>query len=319
MITDFRMGDALRCMLVNAPRGTNLAAPTESVVRCRPLPNSTFWRQSLARDPNRVTVGEWNGMDLSSLASARVRGGVRAWEVDRLHLKEPEQASDLLEQVVEAAGTRGAERLFLRVPRGSQILADARRAGFFPYYEEIHLTGHDPTGHDPTGHEWKDSSSDLAENVNGHRAGIIGRYTAEGRAAADSHGLFQLYCAATPQQVRVGLGMTFDQWCDSQEQPRPRRNETVLKLEGKIVGWRVREPFGETAAGQVLAHPGHPDVMPHLIGMSHNTLNWLIPSYQENAANLLTRKGLYETGRYTMLIKTVTVPVMNRELSYVEA
>jgi len=158
MITAFRMGDALRCVLVNAPGGANLAAPAESVVRCRPLRNFAFWRQSLARNLNRVTVGDWNGMELSSLASARVRGGVRAWEVDRLHLKAPEQAVDLLEQVVRAAGTRGAERVFLRVPQDSQIVDEARRAGFFPYYEEIHLAGHG-TG----------SSPDFTTNINGRR------------------------------------------------------------------------------------------------------------------------------------------------------
>ena len=158
MITAFRIRDALRCMLVDAPGGDNLAAPTESVVRCRPLRNSTFWRQSLARGSNRVTVGHWARMDLASLASARMRSGVRAWEVDRLHIKEPDsgQALDLLEQIVYSAGSRGAERVFLRVPCGSQIVDVARRVGFFPYYEEIHLTGRewlpeaDVSSDDPT-------------------------------------------------------------------------------------------------------------------------------------------------------------------------
>ena len=309
MITAFRMGDALRCLLVNAPGGANLAAPTESVVRCRPLRNSTFWRQSLARNPNRVTVGDWSGMDLSSLASAQVRGGVKAWEIDRLHLKDSDQPLDVLERVVEAAGTCGAERVFLRVPHYSQIMGEARRAGFFPYYEEIHLMGK----------EWTSNATDCTENSNGHQPGVVGKFMVERRAPPDSHGLFQLYCAATPQQVRVGVGMTFDQWCDSQERCQPNRNETVLKHDGKVVGWMVRESFGGTGAGKVLAHPDYPDVMPHLVGLSYNTLNWLVPSYQDNAADLLVRQGLEEVGRYIMLIKTVLVPVMHRKLSYVEA
>ena len=148
---------------------------------------------------------------------------------------------------------------------------------------------------------------------------MFGRYRAEDRSAPDSHGLFQLYCAATPQQVRVGVGMTFDQWCDSQEQPQPRRGETVLKFEEKTVGWQISEPYGDTAAGKVLAHPGYPDVMSHLIQMSSNAQNWLVPVYQKNAVDLLARNGLHEAGRYTMLIKKVTVPVLNRQLSYVEA
>ena len=301
MITAFRMGDALRCMLVDALGGTNLAAPTESVVRCRPLRNSTFWRQSLARGSNRVTVGDWNGMSLSSLASARMRSGVRAWEVDRLHLKECEQALDLLEQIVQCAGSRGAERVFLRVPCDSEIVDQARRAGFFPYYEEMHLTGSEWLPDTPV-------SGDLPD-----------RFTAADRRAPDQHGLFQLYCAATPQRVREGIGVTIDQWLDSQEPAQTRRNETVLKLDGKIVGWRMREPFGKTAAGQLIAHPDHPESTPHLVRMSCQTQNWLVPDYQEHIAGLLDRQGLHEAGRYTMLIKTVTVPVRSREFSYVEA
>ena len=185
MITAFRVGDALRCMLVNAPGGVNLAAPTESVVRCRPLRNSTFWRQSLARSSSRVTVGDWNGMDLSSLASARVRSGVRAWEVDRLHLQETDQALELLEQVVRAAGARGAERVFLRVPSDSGMVDTARRVGFFPYYEEIHLTGHD----------WAGGTADIAGNADGPQAGVSGRIAAEDRTGPDNHGLLTVQAA----------------------------------------------------------------------------------------------------------------------------
>jgi len=224
LIAPFRIGDALRCMLVDAPSGTNRAAPTESVVRCRPLRNSTLWRQSLARSSNRVTVGDWNGMALASLASARVRTGVRAWEVDRLHLKEPAQALELLEQIVTGVGSRGAERVFLRVACDSPIVDVARRVGFFPYYEEIHLTGS----------EWlpETDSSDRDDTR---------RFTSEARLEPDQQGLFQLYCAATPQRVREGTGVTIDQWCDSQEPARTHRSETVLKLDGKIVGWGLRE------------------------------------------------------------------------------
>ena len=304
MITAFRIRDALRCMLVDAPGGDNLAAPTESVVRCRPLRNSTFWRQSLARGSNRVTVGHWARMDLASLASARMRSGVRAWEVDRLHIKEPDsgQALDLLEQIVYSAGSRGAERVFLRVPCGSQIVDVARRVGFFPYYEEIHLTGR----------EWlpeADVSSD--DPTDG--------FTVDEPSPPDQYGLFQLYCAATPQRVREGTGGTVDQWRDSQEPARSGRKETVLKHNGKIVGWRMREPFGKTAAGQIVGHPDHPGTAPYLVRDSCQTQNWLVPSYRPNIVELLDRQGLHETARYTMLIKTVAVPVRSRKFSYVEA
>lgn len=304
MITDFRISDALRCMLVDAPGWTNLAAPTESVVRCRPLRNSTFWRQSLARSPRRVTVGDWKRMDLASLASARMRNGVRAWEVDRLHMKDSGsgQVLDLLEQIVYAAGTRGAERVFLRVACDSEMVDIARKSGFYPYYEEAYLTGG----------EWLPA-------VGGSTAGSRERFTEEDFSAAEQQGLFQLYCAATPQRVREGFGVTIDQWRDSREPAQSGRKEWVLKLDGKIIGWWMREPFGKSAAGQVIGHPDHPETVSHLVRSSRQTQNWLVPSYQEHVAELLGQQGLTETARYTMLIKTVAVPVRRREFSFVEA
>jgi len=298
MITAFRMGDALRCMLVDAPGGPNLAAPTESIVRCRPLRNSTFWKQSLGRGSNRVTVGDWNGINLASLASARVRSGVRSWEVDRLHLKDEGQAFDLLEQVVYAAGCRGAERVFLRVPCDSDMVNAARKVGFFPYFEEIHLAGPGRSTETDAGTE---------------------KYSVEQRTSADQQGIFQLYCSATPQEVRQGIGMTIDQWHDSQEPAQTNRKESVLKFDGKIVGWRMCEPFGKTTAGQTLGHPDHPDSTRYLVNLNCQAQNWLVPDYQQNAAEMLERQGLQEVGRYTMLIKTVAVPVRSREFSYVEA
>jgi hypothetical protein len=304
MITAFRISDALRCMLVDAPGGTNLAAPTESLVRCRPLRNSTLWRQSLARSSSRVTVGDWDRMHLTSLASARMRSGVRAWEVDRLHLKESgsDQALELLEQIVQGAGSRGAERVFLRVPCDSQIVDVARRAGFFPYYEETHLTGRELL---------PKTDVVIEEDAN--------RFAVEEPSAQDLHGLFQLYCAATPQRVREGTGVTIDQWRDSQEPARSGRNETVLKFDGKIVGWQMREPFGKTTAGKVMGHPDHPETGAYLVRDSCQTQNWLVPSFQPHIVELLDRQGLRESARYTMLIKTVAVAVRSREFSYVEA
>ena len=283
-------------MLVNAPGDTNMAAPTELIVRCRPLRNSTFWAQSLGQGTSRVTVGDWDGIRLASLASARVRSGIQSWEIDRLHLKDSEQGFELLEQAVYSAGCRGAERVFLRVPCDSELVDTARKVGFFPYFKEVHLAG-----------AGAPSNTSFTEFSVAHRT------------PADLQGLFQLYNAATPQEVRRGIGMTIDQWRDSQEPVQTGRNELVLKLDGKIVGWRICESFSKATAGQTQGHPEYPDATRHLVDISCNTQNWLVPNYQQNVAGLLKRQGLQEVGRYTMLIKTVSVPVRSREFSYVEA
>ena len=113
--------------------------------------------------------------------------------------------------------------------------------------------------------------------------------------------------------------MTIDQWNDSQEPAQTQRDESVLKLDGKIVGWRMCEPFGKATAGQVLGHPEHPNSTRYLVSISCQTQNWLVPNYQQNVSELLQRQGLQKLGRYTMLIKMVSVPVRSRDYSYVEA
>ena len=296
MITVFHMSDALRCIMVNAPRVSNLAAPTELIVRCRPLRNSTFWAQTLAKGSNRVTVGDWEGTKLTCLASARARNGIRSWEVDRFHLNDLYQAPELLEQTVHFAGCQGAERVFLRVPYNSKLVDAARKAGFFPYFNEVHLSG---------------TVSPSYVEVN--------KFAVERRTQTHLQGLFQLYSAATPQTIRQGIGMTIDQWWDSQEAAQTHRDEVVLKSDGKIVGWQISEVFGKVTFGQTLGHPQYPDSTRYLLNISYQTQNWLVPSYQQDVAESLERQGFQELDRYTMLIKMVSIPVMNREFSYVEA
>ena len=113
--------------------------------------------------------------------------------------------------------------------------------------------------------------------------------------------------------------MTIDQWSDSQEPAQTHRNELILKFDGKIVGWGICDPFGKANAGQIISHPNHPESTQYLIDISYQTLNWLVPCYQKTLLGLLKEQGLQELGRYTMLIKTVSVPVKRSEFSYVEA
>lgn len=296
MTSVFRLRDTLRCMLVDAPGDLNMAAPIESIVRRRPIRNSTFWAQSLNLGLNRVTVGDWDGIKLTSLASARTRGGISSWEVDRLHLTNPHQALQLLEHAVYSASCRGAEKIFLRVPDDSKLMDTAIRAGFFPYFNEVHLSGPG------------DNASVKADD-----------FSAEQRTPEDLHGLFQLYFITTPLKVRQEIGMTIDQWLNSLEPLQTRRNESILKLDGKIIGCQICDPFGKGNAGQIVSHPEHPESTQYLIDISYQTQSWLVPDYQKTLMGLLQKQGLQELGRYTMLIKTASVLVKSPEFSYVEA
>ena len=90
-----RPSDVLRCMLRNLPKGTNLACSAKGVIGGKLEANPLLWpllcTETLAQRQNRVTVLKWADRDssegpLAGLASARVRSGYRAWELDRLYL-----------------------------------------------------------------------------------------------------------------------------------------------------------------------------------------------------------------------------------------
>lgn len=313
MTTKFRISDAFRCILSNAPGSPNLAAPAEAVCRSKPLRNSTMWRESLSRSANRVTVARWDGLELRGLASAQVRSGARAWEVDRFHLngalpsgfssKDPGSglALELLEELTIAAANHRAERLFLRLPSDSPVAEVARQTGFFPYYAESHLRGYV-----------------IQEGMGSATAGLDIRPT----LPEDDFALFQLYCSATPHSVRSGCGVTLDQWKDSLERGGPQHRELAFWDNGRIIGWLVLDSFGKVSCARYLARPDQPECIAPLLDLAASQpgeKSWLVPDYQGPAATILCRNGLREAGNYTMLIKKVAAAVVNREFSLAEA
>ena len=317
MMQTLRVNDVLRCVLLNVPKGPNLACPRESLPGNHPASNMTVWRETLARGQNRVTFTHWDGNHLSGLASARVRRGHRAWEVDRMYLSvKPAQessnghqapvaldaiAAGLLEQIMQAAGEHRAERIFLRLPAKSSIVTLVRQAGFFPYYEETLLEG--PGG---------DCQAD--------DAGTAAQWQTP--LPEDDYALFQLFSAATPQTVRAAVGLTFDQWQDAGETRCERRQHWVVKTNGRIVGWLGFYQCREAPGVEVQAHPNHPELWNVLVerALSQGGIqNWLVPDYQEMVTELLLRRKFHEAARYTMMIKTVAVPVATVGMAPVEA
>ena len=137
-VQSLRITDALRCTLLNAPRGPNLACPNPTMNTGRPRYNgASLWRNAVLQPRGRVALARWEGARLAGLASARTRSGHRAWELDGLYLplvspslsngsaagagehchelSEGEtEALALLEETFRAVGERSGERVFLR-------------------------------------------------------------------------------------------------------------------------------------------------------------------------------------------------------------
>lgn len=322
MMHTFHLSDALRCLLVNAPQGPNLACPRDSLSGTRFLGNPKLWQQILAQRRHRITLAWWEGRHLGGLASARAGSGCRVWELDYLYLPINLQDSqsngwhealetvtlELLEQLIQVAGQRCAERIFLRVPAGSPITKPAQRAGFFPSFEEMLLEG--------VGNQASPRSRSGASTVEAPEA----RW--RDRLPRDDYSLFQLFSAATPSQVRIALGLTFDQWKEARELRRQGCRERVTENNDRITGWLSLLARWRVTEGEVMVHPDYPDLLPALLdlALAHGGIHrWLVPDYQERVGDWLQGRSFREAARYVVLVKTVTARVLNPGMAPVEA
>jgi hypothetical protein len=143
---------------------------------------------------------------LMALVGTRPRGGRQAREIDYLVDNGAGTAvvSKLLTQAVSAAGSEGAEKLFLRLAAGSRHLQAAHETGFMAYQEESLLV---------------------------HRGELSGDAAAcRPVTAADSYPLFRLYTAATPEPLRRHEAATYAEWQAGLER-RWLRNGVHLAVE----------------------------------------------------------------------------------------
>jgi len=313
MIQTFRVTDALRCLVLNTPGSPNLARPQSSPTKHATLRNLNLWKQAMTQQNNRITLASWNGARLEGLVSARICTG-RVWEVDHLYLPNHQsningknaspsynQEAAILEQLVQEAGSRNAERIFLRLPSGITAVTLARRDGFFPYFEETLMEGR-------------------ASDISHHR-----EHPAENiriRQPRDEYSLFQLFCACTPAPVRVTLGLTCNQWQETMSLRSKKRLEWVIESNGKLVGWLALFNQKGTTEGQVMAHPDHPELLAQLMTLSSSNpcyQRWLVPDYQQPVCDQLNYHGLRKAARYTMLVNMVAAPVGCAGMAPVEA
>ena len=321
MIQSLRISDALRCIFLNGVNGPNVACPKEAMGRKASRENVNLCKQALAPSPDRVILGWWKGVNLGGLVSAHTRAGSRAWEVDRLYLHSleldrgsdgdadtnwPSQAPELdslelLESLVYQAGCKSAERIFLRVPSGSPVAPVAQRCGFFPSFEETLFEGNHIAA------------------ANSEDPPIPNLRT---RLMQDDYPLFQLFTAATPPSVRNAVGLTFDRWRDSQEGLPENTRQWVVECDDRITAWLSLPGSHRRGPAQILVHPDHPGLVSGLINLALNSAgaqSWLLPDYQDYLRHYLQYRGLQAVTNYTMLIKTVAVPVRVPGVAAVEA
>ena len=317
MIQSLRISDALRCILLNGVNGPNLACPHRTMGGKTSRENVTLCRNALTSSRDRITLGWWKGLNLGGLVSAHARAGSRIWEVDRLYLQSigsypnseigwsssgaEVESLELLESLVHQAGCKSAERIFLRIPSGCPVASLAQRCGFFPSFQETLFEGRNISG--------AGSEDPPISNL-------------RTRLVQDDYPLFQLFNAATPSSIRTAIGMTLDRWRDSQENLQDNARQWVVERDDRIAAWLSLPGSSRSSPAQMLYHPDHSALIPSLVNLalkSAGGTRWLLPDYHEHLQHYLQHRGWQAETNYTMLIKTVAVPVRSPGVAAVEA
>lgn len=241
---------------------------------------------------------------MTSIAAARVRNELGAWEVTRLYLPDNNHRGlphlHLLEMLAQQVGEKGGHKIFLRVADGSSLEDSVRSSGFLHCFQEVLLEGY---SYGPVHPEIRP-------------VGLAGL------APHHQHGLFQLYSTSTPDVARKAVGDTFAEWNAAREWMPGNPQELIFEKDGKVRGWLCSSHCGGATHSQIMTHPDEADLMPRLVERALSSKGrhlWLVPRYQTYLVLLLTHRGFKEIGAYSMLAKDVTVRLSELHYSRLEA
>ena len=295
MIRHLRLTDLPRQLLPGglqtedlAQTRSELAAPTHHLT---PL---QLARWSLSSSKEQHPLAAVRNGTLGALALLHARNGPRAWEVAHLfgNGAAMEELQSVLEQSVAYIGSRGGERLFLRVLHRSPVQDVAQRAGFFPAYTEEVFSLNRPM--------FADTS--------------LPPFHIRPPLPVDAYALFRLYNAALPSAARAAAGLTFDQWQDAREAAQGMAREYVWEKEGRIRGWVRFDQTGDVLSIEAMLHPEEGVSAPLLVGHAahfawgHARAVWIVPSFQPAIAHTLASRAWTPSGNYAVLIRSAAIP-----------
>jgi hypothetical protein len=272
---------------------------------CRPEPPSVLGsavEQWFSFATGRHTWISIQGQTIRGLISARPRGTRAAWEVDCLiaAAADPERvALDLFERL-SAGGVRyGAQKVFLRLEAGSDLIRPARKAGFVPYATERLLRLSGAPQHVRT---------DLSLPV-----GIILRP----RERQDDAALFQLYNRVVPHPVRMVEAATLAEWQAAQERRRAGRRavDLVGERDGRIVLHLRAGRSDDAGRLDLTTETRAAEEIDALVAWglrelgSRRPVYTVVPGYDRPLEERLLVAGFEPAGEYELLAKRLAQPV----------
>ncbi|PKB65576.1 MAG: hypothetical protein BZY82_08210 [SAR202 cluster bacterium Io17-Chloro-G3] len=255
---------------------------------------STFLRGHLSghrKDEVWVSVDQGN---ITGLTTARCRRGPTSWAVQELVVLPgaEERCGDLLEVAANFAEEQGAERIFVRVPDVWRLLELTRRSGFLPCVRVLTLA------------------------LIG-RAALLGAPSVQSyhdRCENDTEHLFRIYCETTPAKARLGMGLTLQQWLDSQESSRRDVRELVVKHDQKPVAWLRLENRREYMEVQAMIDPRWTSGSQALVLLvlklaGRKPVLWEVPAYQESLHLTLDQVGFQVSSSCQLMVKPLAVRI----------
>ena len=236
---------------------------------------------------------------IEGVLRAGPRSGPQTWEVGELYLRnsKPELAANLLEQIAIPAGGAGAHRIFIRVPANSIVVEEAQKAGYTSIYRES-VYGTDSVN---------DAISKLG--IPDHSLQL------RPRDPADDHGLFRLYNATTPVEIRMKSGQTTQDWLSGSERLGRRTSEWVLELNNGDLGGLVQRNTSRsghmfnlnwaTEAGSEL--PGL--VAAALADSGEGKATTAVAEFRPALSHFLVTIGFTELAQYEVMVKQLAQTV----------
>ena len=241
-----------------------------------------------------------DGARIQSVIRAGPRSGPLAWEVRDLFLRRNyvHESADALEDLAVPAGRSEARRLFLRLPQGSPLFEQARRAGFAPAVME-------------TLYRAPVASEAMV------RLGVRPSGDMRPRTQGDDDALFRLYCATTPVESRFGCGQTKAEWLDGAEKAGGRAREWVVEDSSGHVTALLQT--ADLPAARCISAVWTADSGADLASLVASGLEGarqgaaavaLVPASSESLARLLEEIGFEALQTYDVMAKVLAVPVM---------
>jgi hypothetical protein len=266
--------------------------------------------QALGRPSDRrsmwvaVSGGRVDGF---AVAQARCDGSV--WDVEHLHAIDEATTTGLLEQVCVQASEGGARRVFIDVPASSDGIVAARRAGF-QRYAALTLFRLSPP----------------------FKVDKSGAFAARPRLRADEHGLFQLYNAAVPAQVRAAEAMTYEEWSALHRGSKRwapslfgDRHQYVWELGAGLIGW-VEVMYGQKSQFvELMVHPQYESMLDSLVSYTLTQVSEKAAvyatarDYQPALASALQRAGFAPAGEVEILVRQLAARLPEPKLMTVKA